>query len=236
MIYPPDNSPAAKKGRRLFDMPEPDFLVDGRLVAPSKEEIPVQADVNVRVFFGEDDWPNENVTAEVGEPIFHFNVVDAEARRKNTETAIASVSQEGYWVALSKLPKKSGAWPHTKDRERWPRRYWPLYLDEQTREAMLVWWDEHADEVMGRISEQPSAEEVEYHLQRAGLRFHRERSGGADWSVDAWSLGGDVYLTDNDGEGFSLIRRDMASEDDEIQELAEGTLGEMLDAAPEFLR
>jgi len=221
MIYPPDLSKAAKKDRRSNERPEPDFEADALLVEPGLGNEEVKVRVMAEVVAQGD--------AELG-AVFHLRV------KPGYKPFPLAAAESGYEIDLSRL--QGSGWCNEVDDD------WgvfsgspPLFLPSDTREAMLVWWDAHAGEVEARISENPGAEEVEYHLARVNLPFSRERSGGADWSVDAWSLGDDIYLADNeDGGNFSLIRRDMVGEDDEIEELADGTLAEMLEAAPDFLK
>ena len=79
--------------------------------------------------------------------------------------------------------------------------------------------------------------EVEWCLYHAGLSYAREVCGTADWSVQAWDLGADVYLcADDDFTSFSLVHRD-AQAGDEIEEiLNDAPLQLVVERACEVLR
>jgi hypothetical protein len=224
MIYEANWSDGALRYRSRYDVPAPDFEADVVLMEQGGEwgRLPHRANVQARIHVGDpvDDSGSWIVPkAKTGEPLFVLWVI----------ALTDDEDWEPYWITLSKLMKHGWADAASGD--------WKVLLDEETRAQMLVWWDEHGAEVEARVADRPNDAEVERHLTRAGLKFSRERSGGADWSVPAWSLGNNIYLAaDDDRERFGILRRDMDG-DDEIVELTPGLeLQEAIDRAPDYLK
>lgn len=240
-LRPIDDGKMAKAERGRADrlLRDPDFEIDAALVKPgvgSEEAIKVKVEVTATVSNGfEPDGDYAFRNTQSGEPVFVLRVREASlADPGNYQKWRGILPDEPYWIAMPGLTKHGFAEIAVINYGGITDDGWPLFIDRATREAMLIWWDEHGEEVEARVSEEPSDAEVQRHLTRLNFKWHRERSGGADWSVQAWGLGKDVYLTNDENGHFALLHREMDGED-EIEELDDGTLEEMLNAAPEFL-
>lgn len=123
-----------------------------------------------------------------------------------------------------------------------------MTIPPDTRQQMLVWWDQHGEEVEARGPLDPH-ERVGWFLARAGLPV-KPCGLNADWNVQAWHLSPGrpnvtpgVYLLDTEEEirsgvpRYALVRRryDPEDEGDDIEDIAEGTLAEMIARAKEEL-
>ncbi len=230
MIYPVDKSKKAQKERADYGVIpnfHPDFEVDALLYVPQGlgEDIP---EIPIRM-------EAEPYDEEGGRdsPMFLLRVRESSLPGEHPVSGHVwrapkqHVNNGGYWISVEKL----GSGNVERDNMGAPPDDWGVVLPKSSIHAMLVWYD--------RFLEQGSpATHVERRLIEAGLEYQQERTGGADWSVNsAWALGNNVYLVEEDNDDlWSLVRRDMASEDDEITELAgPDTLEEMITRAPRFL-
>jgi len=220
MLRPVDSSRSAVWYREQYGVNAPDFEIDVILVVPGvgeDEQTSRSAYVQARIHVGDPiaDDPSEIPHAKIGEPTFILHVIPV----CFGDASFSGRYFSNYWIALSRLFKYG--WASTRD----PQDL-QLFIPEQTRLRMLVWWDEHSDEVEARVAgDPPSDAEIERHLARARLSFTREE----DW----WNLGNDLYLmVDDDYESFTVLRRG----EDEIEEPTPGlSLLEAIDWIVELL-
>ncbi len=239
-ILKPDLSRGARRDRQAEGIPDPEFVVEGDLVTDGARVQDVKVEVTVE-FAG--TRMVEKGLARRDEPVFTFRLNQSSQEVPEFHGAYPTLS---YWLTISELFNLRQPRPAGDD--------FPLELDNATMTAIMVWWDAHGEEAINRIPDKPSREDVARALTRAGLPV-RPCGLNADWSVAAWYLGpppgkddlgrnrteGGFYLLDtedDDQDGidqYALVRRYYEDgENDRIEEVADGSLGAMIELIPSF--
>jgi len=161
-IYPPTK--AMVKEAKDVDLGGADFEADVELIERgigSEARLDVKAVVWVEIEFssGRARYGEERPRGQKGEAVFFLVVRDSslpkvpDTRGARTYERVATrphweLAEGGYWISLSML-LRTGWTTEIEDYS----QAWACFIPTETRQAMLVWWDEHASEVESRISE-----------------------------------------------------------------------------------
>jgi len=141
-LHPADFSKAAIAERANVDAPHPDFEIDAQMlighVDNVRTDVKVRAEVSVELapkFM----WNAVPKLAEKNEAVFNLNLRQS---LLDDEIEFRTHATLSYWITFSQLAE--GKQPNEQGDD------YELRVDKKTREAMLVWWDQHGEKVVAR--------------------------------------------------------------------------------------